>query len=309
MAVTSTSLASQLSIGLRRHPSPKLDSLSPTNSFFDSNLRLSVSSSKPSRTVIAMAGSGKFFVGGNWKCNGTKDSISKLISDLNSAKLEPDVDVVVAPPFVYIDQVKNSITDRIEISAQNSWVGKGGAFTGEISVEQLKDLGSKWVILGHSERRHVIGEKDEFIGKKAAYALSEGLGVIACIGELLEEREAGKTFDVLFQQLKAYADVVPSWDNIVIAYEPVWAIGTGKVASPEQAQEVHVALRDWLKNNVSAEVASKTRIIYGGSVNGANSSELAKKEDIDGFLVGGASLKGPEFATIVNSVTSKKVAA
>jgi triosephosphate isomerase len=104
-------------------------------------------------------------------------------------------------------------------------------------------------------------------------------------------------------------DAVPSWDNIVIAYEPLWAIGTGKVASPEQAQEVHVALRDWLKNNVSAEVASKTRIIYGGSVNGGNSSELAKKEDIDGFLVGGASLKGPEFATIVNSVTSKKVAA
>nr|AFK41708.1 unknown [Medicago truncatula] len=312
MAVTSTSLVSQLSIGLRRHPSPKLDSFTSTNPFFDAihpNLRLSISSPKPSRTVIAMAGSGKFFVGGNWKCNGTKDSISKLISDLNNAKLEPDVDVVVAPPFVYIDQVKTSITDRIEISGQNSWVGKGGAFTGEISVEQLKDLGCKWVILGHSERRHVIGEKDEFIGKKAAYALSEGLGVIACIGELLEEREAGKTFDVCFQQLKAYADAVPSWDNIVIAYEPVWAIGTGKVASPEQAQEVHLALRDWLKNNVSAEVASKTRIIYGGSVNGGNSADLAKKEDIDGFLVGGASLKGPEFATIVNSVTSKKVTA
>ncbi|XP_057438243.1 triosephosphate isomerase, chloroplastic [Lotus japonicus] len=305
-----TSLASQLSVGLRR-PSPKLDSLNSqsTHSLFHSNLRLPISSSKPSRSVIAMAGSGKFFVGGNWKCNGTKDSISKLVADLNSAKLEPDVDVVVAPPFVYIDQVKNSITDRIEVSAQNSWVSKGGAFTGEISVEQLKDHGVKWVILGHSERRHIIGEKDEFIGKKAAYALTEGLGVIACIGELLEEREAGKTFDVCFQQLKAYADAVPSWDNIVIAYEPVWAIGTGKVALPEQAQEVHAAIRDWLQKNVSAEVASKTRIIYGGSVNGGNSSELAKKEDIDGFLVGGASLKGPEFATIINSVTSKKVAA
>nr|AFK45656.1 unknown [Lotus japonicus] len=305
-----TSLASQLSVGLRR-PSPKLDSLNSqsTHSLFHSNLRLPISSSKPSRSVIAMAGSGKFFVGGNWKCNGTKDSISKLVADLNSAKLEPDVDVVVAPPFVYIDQVKNSITDRIEVSAQNSWVSKGGAFTGEISVEQLKDHGVKWVILGHSERRHIIGEKDEFIGKKAAYALTEGLGVIACIGELLEEREAGKTFDVCFQQLKAYADAVPSWDNIVIAYEPVWAIGTGKVASPEQAQEVHAAIRDWLQKNVSAEVAPKTRIIYGGSVNGGNSFELAKKEDIDGFLVGGASLKGPEFATIINSVTSKKVAA
>ncbi|KAK7337122.1 hypothetical protein VNO77_17682 [Canavalia gladiata] len=304
MAVTSTSLASQLSIGLRG-PFPKLDSFNSQSS----KLRLSLSPPKPSRPIVAMAGSGKFFVGGNWKCNGTKDSISKLVSDLNSAKLEPDVDVVVAPPFVYIDQVKNSITDRIEISAQNSWVGKGGAFTGEISVEQLKDLGCNWVILGHSERRHVIGENDEFIGKKAAYALSQGLGVIACIGELLEEREAGKTFDVCFQQLKSFADAVPSWDNIVIAYEPVWAIGTGKVATPQQAQEVHIAVRDWLKKNVSAEVASKTRIIYGGSVNGGNSAELAKQEDIDGFLVGGASLKGPEFATIVNSVTSKKVAA
>ncbi|MED6216292.1 hypothetical protein PIB30_006232 [Stylosanthes scabra] len=316
-AATSSSLASHLSIALRR-PSPKLDSLSshsslfPTHSYFDnvpSNLRFSLTAPKPSRSVVAMAGTGKFFVGGNWKCNGTKDSISKLVSDLNSAKLEADVDVVVAPPFVYIDQVKNSITDRIEISAQNSWVGKGGAFTGEISVEQLKDHGVKWVILGHSERRHIIGEKDEFIGKKAGYALSEGLGVIACIGELLEEREAGKTFDVCFQQLKAFADAVPSWDNVVIAYEPVWAIGTGKVATPQQAQEVHVAVRDWLKNNVSAEVASKIRIIYGGSVNGGNCAELAKQEDIDGFLVGGASLKGPEFATIVNSATEKKVAA
>ncbi|KAM1760713.1 hypothetical protein EV1_003413 [Malus domestica] len=322
MAVASTSLASQLSgpkslssySGLR--PSCcKLEfshSLSATQSLFrhlHSLLRLSSSSRKASRGVVAMAGTGKFFVGGNWKCNGTKDSIRKLVADLNSAKLEADVDVVVAPPFLYLDQVKSSLTDCIELSGQNSWVGKGGAFTGEISVEQLKDIGATWVILGHSERRHVIGEDDQFIGKKAAYALSEDLGVIACIGEKLEEREAGKTFDVCFQQLKAFADAVPSWDKIVVAYEPVWAIGTGKVASPEQAQEVHVAVRDWLKQNVSAEVASKTRIIYGGSVNGGNSAELAKKEDIDGFLVGGASLKGPEFATIVNSVTAKKVAA
>ncbi|XP_034681427.1 triosephosphate isomerase, chloroplastic isoform X1 [Vitis riparia] len=322
-AVTSTSLASQLSTpkattpsysyspatqfsGLRRSFSNLDHSPQP---FFSSNLRISSSPRKPCRGIVAMAGSGKFFVGGNWKCNGTKDSISKLVSDLNSAKLEADVDVVVAPPFVYLDQVKNSLTDRIELSAQNSWVGKGGAFTGEISVEQLKDIGCNWVILGHSERRHVIGEDDQFIGKKAAYALSQGLKVIACIGELLQEREAGKTFDVCFQQMKAFADAVPSWDDVVIAYEPVWAIGTGKVATPLQAQEVHIAVRDWLKKNVSAEVASKTRIIYGGSVNGSNCSELAKQEDIDGFLVGGASLKGPEFAVIVNSVTSKKVAA
>ncbi|GJN34472.1 hypothetical protein PR202_gb23135 [Eleusine coracana subsp. coracana] len=270
-------------------------------------LRLGCSRRRAQR-IVAMAGSGKFFVGGNWKCNGTKDSVSKLVSELNAATLEPDVDVVVAPPFIYIDQVKNSLTDRIELSAQNVWVGKGGAYTGEISAEQLVDIGCKWVILGHSERRN-IGENDDFIGKKAAYALSQNVKVIACIGELLEEREAGKTFDVCFRQMKAYADNITNWTDVVIAYEPVWAIGTGKVASPEQAQEVHAAIRDWLKTNVSPDVASSIRIIYGGSVNAGNCADLAKKEDIDGFLVGGASLKGPDFATIINSVTSKKVAA
>ncbi|WCJ39792.1 triosephosphate isomerase [Euphorbia peplus] len=311
-AMLSTSLSSGPKSdfsGLRRSPSPSLSQCFLRHLNSQVGFSYSCSARKNSTQVVAMAASGTFFVGGNWKCNGTKDSIAKLVSDLNDAKLESDVDVVVAPPFIYIDQVKASLTDRIHISAQNSWVGKGGAFTGEISAEQLIDIGCKWVILGHSERRHVIGENSEFIGKKAAYALSNGLGVIACIGELLQEREAGKTFDVCFEQLKAYADAVPSWENIVVAYEPVWAIGTGKVASPQQAQEVHVAVRDWLKSNVSEEVASKTRIIYGGSVNGSNCAELAKEEDIDGFLVGGASLKGPEFATIINSVTSKKVAA
>ncbi|KAM7259143.1 hypothetical protein ACFE04_014884 [Oxalis oulophora] len=226
-------------------------------------------------------------------------------SFVNNHNLNNNLRFVVPPR----KQQQQSRVVAMAGTGTNCWVGKGGAFTGEISGEQLKDIGCKWVILGHSERRHVIGETDEFIGKKAAYALSQGLGVMACIGELLEEREAGKTFDVCYKQLKAYADAVPNWDDIVIAYEPVWAIGTGKVATPQQAQEVHVAVRDWLKKNVSEDVASKTRIIYGGSVNGGNCAELAKQEDIDGFLVGGASLKGPEFATIVNSVASKKVAA
>ncbi|KAJ1693112.1 hypothetical protein LUZ63_009810 [Rhynchospora breviuscula] len=301
-----TTVASQLShfVGLRRAGPSKAEMFSHSAVHF----RLD-QSSKASRAVVAMAGSGKFFVGGNWKCNGSKESVSKLVSDLNAATLESDVDVVVAPPFVYIEQVKNSLTDRIEVSAQNVWIGKGGAFTGEISAEQLLDIGCKWVILGHSERRHIIGEDDQFIGKKAAYALSQNLKVIACIGELLEEREAGKTFDVCFKQMKAFADSITNWQDVVIAYEPVWAIGTGKVATPQQAQEVHAAVRDWLKTNISPDVASATRIIYGGSVNGGNCAELAKQEDIDGFLVGGASLKGPEFATIINSVTSKKVAA
>ncbi|CAM6127889.1 unnamed protein product [Calypogeia fissa] len=264
---------------------------------------------KSSRGVVTMVGTGKFFVGGNWKANGTKESVSKLVSELNAAKLEDDVDVVVAPPYIYIDSVLSNLTKRIEVAGQNSWIGKGGAFTGEISAEQLKDFGVNWVILGHSERRHILGETDEMIGKKAGYALSKGLKVIACVGELLEEREAGKTNEVVFRQLKAYADAVPSWTDIVIAYEPVWAIGTGKVASPAQAQEVHADIRKWLAEKVSAEVSSSVRIIYGGSVNAANSADLAKKEDIDGFLVGGAALKGPDFATIINSVTSKKVAA
>jgi triosephosphate isomerase len=129
------------------------------------------------------------------------------------------------------------------------------------------------------------------------------------VGEKLEERESNHTFDVIFEQLQAFVDELPSWSNVVVAYEPVWAIGTGKVATPQQAQEVHSGIRKWLGEKLSAEVAAQIRIIYGGSVTGANSSELAKQEDIDGFLVGGASLKGPEFATIVNSVTSKKVVA
>lgn len=256
-----------------------------------------------------MTGAGKFFVGGNWKCNGTKESIKKLVDELNSAKIEDDVDVIVSPPFLYISQVIETLAPRFEVSAQNSWTGKGGAFTGEISADQLVDIGVKWVIQGHSERRHVIGETNDMIGTKSAYALSKNLGVIACVGEKLEERESNRTTDVVFEQLQAFADKISDWSNVVIAYEPVWAIGTGKVASPQQAQEVHAAIRQWLSDKISPEVSSATRIIYGGSVNGANSAELAKKEDIDGFLVGGASLKGAEFATICNAVTAKKVAA
>ncbi|CAI5960288.1 unnamed protein product [Closterium sp. NIES-65] len=314
MAAASCTLAkaAAFSSGLFSQTAAKLDSLAvsgglrpascPGNAF--DSLRRSFGSSR----VTAMAGTGKFFVGGNWKCNGTTESIAKLVSDLNAESLEDNVDVIVSPPFVYLPQVIGAASKRIEVAGQNCWVGKGGAFTGEISAEMLVDLGAKWVILGHSERRHILKESNEFIGQKQEYALSKGLKVIACVGELLEERESGHTFDVVFEQLKATADHVSAWDDVVIAYEPVWAIGTGKVASPQQAQEVHAAIRTWLQTNVSSDVASKTRIIYGGSVTAANSAELAKEEDIDGFLVGGASLKGPDFAAICNSVTSKAAA-
>jgi len=248
----------------------------------------------------------KFFVGGNWKCNGTTDQVDKIVKILNEGQVPPTdvVEVVVSPPYVFLPVVKSQLRPEFQVAAQNCWVKKGGAFTGEVSAEMLVNLGVPWVILGHSERRALLGESNEFVGDKVAYALSQGLKVIACVGETLEQREAGSTMDVVAAQTKAIAEKIKDWSNVVIAYEPVWAIGTGKVATPDQAQEVHASLRDWLKINVSPEVADSTRIIYGGSVTGANCKELAAKPDVDGFLVGGASLK-PEFIDIINSATVK----
>ena len=248
-----------------------------------------------------------FFVGGNWKCNGTSEEVKKIVSTLNAGQVPSQdvVEVVVSPPFVFLPLVKNELRPDFHVAAQNCWVKKGGAFTGEVSAEMLVNLSIPWVILGHSERRAILGESDEFVGDKVAYAISQGLKVIACVGETLEQRESGSTIDVVAAQTKAIADRVKDWTKVVIAYEPVWAIGTGKVASPAQAQEVHAELRKWLQANVSAEVAASTRIIYGGSVTGANCKELAGQPDIDGFLVGGASLK-PEFIDIIKSAEVKK---
>lgn len=248
----------------------------------------------------------KFFVGGNWKCNGTTEEVKKIVEMLNAGKTPSTdvVEVVVSPPYVFLPLVKSILRPDFQVAAQNCWVKNGGAFTGEVSAEMLVDLGIPWVIIGHSERRLLLNESNEFVGDKVAYALSKGLKVIACVGETLEQREAGSTIEVVAAQTKAIADRVKDWTNVVIAYEPVWAIGTGKVATPDQAQEVHSELRKWLQNNVSAEVAANTRILYGGSVNGANCKELAAKPDIDGFLVGGASLK-PEFIDIINSAIVK----
>jgi len=240
----------------------------------------------------------KFFVGGNWKMNGNKQQIKELLAGLNG--LSPDVDVVVGVPAIYLDFVQNNLPKGVEAAAQNSYKVAKGAFTGEISPDMIKDVGVKWVILGHSERRNVFGENDQLVGEKIGHALDQGLKVIACIGELLSEREAGKTNEVVFRQINAIKAHVKDWNNVVIAYEPVWSIGTGLAATPTQAQEVHQDLRKWLAENVSADVSNNIRIIYGGSVTGANCKELAKEKDIDGFLVGGASLK-PEFVQIVNA--------
>ncbi|XP_054164910.1 triosephosphate isomerase-like [Oppia nitens] len=242
----------------------------------------------------------KFFVGGNWKMNGGKALNNEIIQTLVNGPLDDGTEVVVSVPSIYLSEVRRQLPEKIGVSAQNAYKVSKGAFTGEISPAMLKDIGINWVLLGHSERRNVFGETDELIADKVGHALDEGLKVIACIGELLDEREAGKTTDVVFRQTKAIAAKVKDWNQVVLAYEPVWAIGTGKTASPAQAQEVHLQLREWLKTNVSPAVAESTRIIYGGSVTGGNAKELAQEKDVDGFLVGGASLK-PEFVQIVNA--------
>jgi len=244
----------------------------------------------------------KFFVGGNWKLNGDRASIEALSKTLNDAGFPADVDVIVAPPSAYLSYAREKLSPSIQVAAQNCYKVAKGAFTGEISPAMIKDVGCNWVILGHSERRHVFGENDKLISEKAIHAISEGLGVIYCIGEKLEEREGNQTKEVCFRQLQSALDHKIDWAKTVVAYEPVWAIGTGKTASPEQAQEVHVWVRDWLKTHVNEVTAHQTRIIYGGSVTGENCKELAKKPDVDGFLVGGASLK-PEFVQIVKART------
>lgn len=233
--------------------------------------------------------------------NGDKNQINEIVNNLKKGPLDPNAEVVVGVPAIYIAYVKGIIPDSIGVAAQNCWKVSKGAFTGEISPAMIKDVGADWVILGHSERRTIFGEKDDLVADKVAHALESGLKVIACIGETLEEREAGKTEEVVFRQTKALIPAIGNnWDKVVLAYEPVWAIGTGKTATPQQAQDIHAALRNWLSTNASPEVAANVRIQYGGSVTAANAKELASCPDIDGFLVGGASLK-PEFVDIVNA--------
>ncbi|KAI1610915.1 triosephosphate isomerase [Exophiala viscosa] len=244
----------------------------------------------------------KFFVGGNFKMNGTIKSIKEIVHNLSTSKLDPDTEVVIAPPSLYLLLAREHLGPNIEVAAQNVFDKPHGAFTGEISVTQLKDSNITWTLLGHSERRTILREQDDFVATKTKAALDGGIGVILCCGESLEEREQGVTTEVVTRQLEAVNKTIgkDGWKNVVIAYEPIWAIGTGKVATTEQAQEVHAAIRKWLSEAVSSEVAEETRIIYGGSVSEKNCRELAKQSDVDGFLVGGASLK-PEFVQIINA--------
>jgi triosephosphate isomerase len=245
----------------------------------------------------------QFLVGGNWKMNGSKASIDEIIKFMNDKGVSKKTEVVVAPPACYLAYVREKLNKQIAVSAQNCYKVDKGAFTGEISAEMIKDLGLTWVILGHSERRSIFGENDALIGEKITHALSIGLNVMPCIGEKLDEFEAKKTEEVCYNQMKAIAAAVKNpddWKRVVIAYEPVWAIGTGKTATPAQAQDIQKKIREWISKNVKPDVAKAIRILYGGSVSADNCKELAKQPDIDGFLVGGASLK-PDFITIINA--------
>ncbi|KAE8154955.1 TPIA Triosephosphate isomerase [Aspergillus avenaceus] len=244
----------------------------------------------------------QFFIGGNFKMNGTTESVTAIIKNLNDAKLDESAEVVVSPPALYLLPAREAASDKIKVASQNVFDKPNGAFTGEISVDQLRDAKIEWTIIGHSERRVILKETDEFIARKVKAAVDGGISVIFCIGETLEEREANKTIEVVTKQLNAAAKELSKeqWSKVVIAYEPVWAIGTGKVATTQQAQEVHAAIRKWLAESISAEASDNTRVIYGGSVSEKNCRELAKEPDVDGFLVGGASLK-PAFVDIINA--------
>jgi len=244
----------------------------------------------------------KVFIGGNWKSNGSKSSVEALVKGLNSCEFpDKDVEAVVSPIFLHLDCVQQNLRPTIQVAAQNCSLTGNGAYTGEISAEAIADFGLKWVILGHSERRQYYGEDNAVVAQKVAIAQKAGLSVIACFGEKLEERKSDETFKVIYGQLQAISEKVADWSKVVLAYEPVWAIGTGVTASPQQAQEVHAGIRKWLAEKVSPQVADSVRIIYGGSVKPDNAVELMKEKDLDGFLVGGASLKASDFSAILNA--------
>lgn len=251
----------------------------------------------------------RLFIGGNWKCNNTLAQTKDLVENtLNKIKFDQSkVEVVVAPIALHIPYVQSALHKSIQIAVQNTSATGTGAYTGEIAPQQVKDLGLKWTILGHSERRQYYHETDEVIATKTRNALDNGLDVIFCIGENLQQREGNKTLDVVSTQLRAVKSKLSSQDysRLVIAYEPVWAIGTGKTASPEQAEEVHDFIRGFLSKEVSKDVSNATRIIYGGSVTEKNAEDLFKQKNIDGFLVGGAALK-PAFTQIVDACKTRK---
>lgn len=237
----------------------------------------------------------KFLVVGNWKMNGNKPQVADLLKNLTAMlrDLSPNVECVVCPPNVYIDQASSLIkATNIGVGAQNVACSQITAFTGEISPTMLREFDCEYVIIGHSERRALLGETDELVARKFAVALEGGVAPILCVGETQEQQLAGRSFEVVTRQLQAVIAVVgmAAFKNTVIAYEPVWAIGTGLTATPTQAQQMHRHIRELIDVDI--------RIVYGGSVNSANAAALFAEPDIDGGLIGGASLKAQDFSDI-----------
>ncbi len=248
----------------------------------------------------------RLFVAGNWKMNTTLASAQSLAGEVAAevARTKPGVDVAVCPPFPYLLPVRQSLADSpVMLGGQNAHFEKPGAFTGETSLDMLIDVGCRWVILGHSERRQLFGETDALVNRKIHAAWQRDLDVIFCIGEVLQDREAMRTESVLTTQLQGgLADVTSGQlSKLVIAYEPVWAIGTGVTASPEQAEAVHAFIRNWLAARFDRSSADAMRIQYGGSVKPDNARELLSQPNVDGALVGGASLKSDQFLGIVRA--------
>ncbi|HJM83250.1 MAG TPA: triose-phosphate isomerase [Nitrospinota bacterium] len=247
----------------------------------------------------------KLLIAGNWKLNNTIVQSAELVKDLLKINCETHkIDIVVAPTFTAIKVVNDLLSkSSIKVAAQNAHWEENGAFTGEVSPQMVKEVGGQWVIIGHSERRQFFGEVEETVNKKVAACIKSDLKVILCIGESLEERQSGNTFDVLDRQL--LGGLVGLDDNdmasIVIAYEPIWAIGTGNTASSEQAEEVHCYIREKLIGMYNQSVADLTRILYGGSVKPNNAGELLSKPNVDGALVGGASLLASDFCKIIDA--------
>jgi len=249
----------------------------------------------------------KPFIAGNWKMNTTRAeavALAKAVAEKVDSSFA-GVEVAVCPPFVYLEAVAAALAgSSVGLGAQNAYHEKSGAYTGEISVSMLRDIGCQYVILGHSERRQLLGETDEFIFTKVKAALEGGLTPIVCVGEVLEDREAGRTQEVVRKQFEGSLSGLSADEiaRVVIAYEPVWAIGTGKVATPAQAEEVHLDLRKLLTERYNAQVAEQVRIQYGGSVKPGNAAELLSQPNIDGALVGGASLVADDFVAIAAAV-------
>lgn len=246
----------------------------------------------------------KNIVAGNWKMNNDLAQTETLLTALKAQKLTSDAEVMVAPSFTNLWSAYNTLKNtNIEVAAQNMHFAANGAYTGEVSASMLKSVGVKTVILGHSERRAYFNETDELLAQKVDAALANDMRVIFCFGEELSDRKANNHEAVVDDQIKnaLFHLDAPAFQNIVLAYEPVWAIGTGETASPEQAQDMHAFIRQTLVDKYGADVANSVSILYGGSVKPNNAQEIFSKPDVDGGLIGGASLNAEDFFAIVNA--------